>query len=239
MEKKAVLKKRSAEETKPIPAIYDEEAFAASAQPSTSGHFPLFKREKFTMYNHRTKRYPKLPQHRRDLQIPVNLSGQRRPVMNFCCGRVHRGTYWYLLRVPTLDCWHPCEPGAWMVVPQWYQQLFTIHTFAVGKLVSAVDGLCTSKDIGTYRFLFQALITRAAALEVNINPDTNICDLIHGYFPNARVQGCYFHFCQAVHRKVGELGLKTRYRTEEEKRLECSWPPLSSLYRKFIQMLAL
>ncbi|KRZ84012.1 hypothetical protein T08_3322, partial [Trichinella sp. T8] len=29
------------------------------------------------------------------------------------------------------------------------------------------------------------------------------------------VRGCYFHFCQAVHRKVGELGLKTRYRTEE------------------------
>ncbi|KRY05988.1 hypothetical protein T03_11329, partial [Trichinella britovi] len=44
MEKKAILKKRSAEETKPIPAIYDEEAAAASADPSTSGHFPLFKR---------------------------------------------------------------------------------------------------------------------------------------------------------------------------------------------------
>ncbi|KRX29483.1 hypothetical protein T05_13707, partial [Trichinella murrelli] len=25
---------------------------------------------------------------------------------------------------------------------------------------------------------------------------------IRGYFPNTRVQGCYFHFCQAVHRKV-------------------------------------
>ncbi|KRZ82058.1 hypothetical protein T08_10301, partial [Trichinella sp. T8] len=42
--------------------------------------------------------------------------------------------------------------------------------------------------------------------------------MIQGYFPNTRVQGCYFHFCQAVHRKVGELGLKTRCRTEEETR---------------------
>ncbi|KRY23081.1 hypothetical protein T12_15034 [Trichinella patagoniensis] len=50
MEKKAILKKRSAEETKPILAIYDEEASAASAHPSTSGHFPLFKRVKSTMY---------------------------------------------------------------------------------------------------------------------------------------------------------------------------------------------
>ncbi|KRX29471.1 hypothetical protein T09_6525, partial [Trichinella sp. T9] len=39
---------------------------------------------------------------------------------------------------------------------------------------------------------------------------------IQGYFPNTRVQGSYFHFCQAVHRKVSELGLKTRYRTEEQ-----------------------
>ncbi|KRZ96954.1 hypothetical protein T08_1401 [Trichinella sp. T8] len=42
MEKKAVLKKRSAEETKPILAIYDEEVSAASAVPSVSSHFPLF-----------------------------------------------------------------------------------------------------------------------------------------------------------------------------------------------------
>ncbi|XP_003382012.1 conserved hypothetical protein [Trichinella spiralis] len=48
MEKKALLKKRSADETKPIPAIYDEEASAASAEPSTSGQFSVFKREWMT-----------------------------------------------------------------------------------------------------------------------------------------------------------------------------------------------
>ncbi|KRX52624.1 Retrovirus-related Pol polyprotein from transposon TNT 1-94 [Trichinella sp. T9] len=70
MEKKSVLKKRSAEQTKPIPAIYDEEASAASAVPSTSGYFPLFKRVKSTMYCHRGKRYSKFLNHRRDVQIP-------------------------------------------------------------------------------------------------------------------------------------------------------------------------
>ncbi|KRX62560.1 Small ubiquitin-related modifier [Trichinella sp. T9] len=64
---------------------------------------------------------------------------------------------------------------------------------------------------------------KAAVLRVNLNPESIICDFeialipaIQGYFPNTRVQGSYFHFCQAVHRKVGELGLKTRYRTEEQ-----------------------
>ncbi|KRY14394.1 hypothetical protein T12_6840 [Trichinella patagoniensis] len=50
--------------------------------------------------------------------------------------------------------------------------------------------------------------------------ETTLIPVLQGYFSNTRVQGCYFHFCQAVHRKV-----------------ECSWPPLSSLYRKLIRIL--
>ncbi|KRZ15185.1 hypothetical protein T11_16070 [Trichinella zimbabwensis] len=41
--KKALLKKRSAKEMKPMLAINDEEASAASDEPSTSGQFPVFK----------------------------------------------------------------------------------------------------------------------------------------------------------------------------------------------------
>ncbi|KRY37531.1 hypothetical protein T03_672 [Trichinella britovi] len=33
--------------------------------------------------------------------------------------------------------------GTFKVVPQWYQQLFTIHAFVAGKLVPAVYCLCT------------------------------------------------------------------------------------------------
>ncbi|KRY58571.1 hypothetical protein T02_7485 [Trichinella nativa] len=60
MEKKAILKKRSAEETTPIPTIYEQEASAASADPSTAGQFPVFKRVKATMYINRAKRIYKL-----------------------------------------------------------------------------------------------------------------------------------------------------------------------------------
>ncbi|KRZ01720.1 hypothetical protein T11_3718 [Trichinella zimbabwensis] len=77
------------------------------------------------------------------------------------------------------------------VVPQWYQQLFTIHAFVAGKLVPAVYCVYTGKDIGTYGFIFQALINKAAVLRVNLNPQTKICDFemalipaIQGYFLN-------------------------------------------------------
>ncbi|KRX89425.1 hypothetical protein T12_10444, partial [Trichinella patagoniensis] len=46
--------------------------------------------------------------------------------------------------------------GTFKIVPQWYQQLFTIHAFAAAKLVPAVCCLCTDKDIGTYGFKSQA-----------------------------------------------------------------------------------
>ncbi|KRZ82856.1 hypothetical protein T08_8771 [Trichinella sp. T8] len=165
MEKRAVLTKRSAEETKSIPAIYDEEASAASAEPSTSGYFPPFKWVKSAMYGHRAKRIPKLPNHRRGPANPGPSAS--RHILVF-------GTGYNIRLLAAMQTWD--LDGTFKIVPQWYQQLFTIHAFAAGKLVPAVYCLCTDKDIGTYGFKSQALISRAAALEVDLNPDTNICD---------------------------------------------------------------
>ncbi|KRZ72287.1 hypothetical protein T10_3790 [Trichinella papuae] len=72
MEKKALLKNRSAEEMKPLPTIYDEEASAASAESSTSGQFPVYKR--------------------------VRATTQRSLGKTFYCGKVNRNICWYLRR---------------------------------------------------------------------------------------------------------------------------------------------
>ncbi|KRZ66936.1 hypothetical protein T10_10254, partial [Trichinella papuae] len=193
----------TAVESKTIPQIYDEEAAAASTEPSTCGQFPIFKEVRSVMYKQRAKRFPKFPRDRWDLvfapAFTITTSGMAflfpqsasKHILVFSTANSIR------LQAAT-KTWG--MDGTFKVVPQWYQQLFTIHAFAAGKLVPAVYGLCTSKDIDTCGFLFQALITRAAALEVDLKPDTIICDL------------------QAVHRKVGELGLKTRYRSDERSR---------------------
>ncbi|KRX15660.1 hypothetical protein T07_7765 [Trichinella nelsoni] len=63
-----------------------------------------------------------------------------------------------------------------------------------------------------------------------IHRQTIICDFetalipaVQGSFPGVHVQGCYFHFCQAVLRKVADLELQTRYLHEAEtkKRSKC------------------
>ncbi|XP_003382059.1 conserved hypothetical protein [Trichinella spiralis] len=155
------------------------------------------------MYRHRAKRFPSLPNHRRDLQIPVALRTTKagddfllwqsasRHILVFATG-------YNIGLLAASRTWG--MDGTFKIVPQWCQQLFTLHAFVAGKQVPAVYCLCT------------ALIDKAAVLKVDLNPDTIICDFetalipaIQGYFPNTR----------AVHRKVGELGLKTQYRMEE------------------------
>ncbi|KRZ11508.1 hypothetical protein T11_6820 [Trichinella zimbabwensis] len=56
--------KNGAVESKTIPQIYDEEAAAASTEPSTCGQFPIFKEVRSVMYKQRAKRFPKLPRDR-------------------------------------------------------------------------------------------------------------------------------------------------------------------------------
>jgi hypothetical protein len=56
-----------------------------------------------------------------------------------------------------------------------------------------------------------------------INPESILCDFeqstiksLGEAFPGAKVSGCLFHLCQSVHRKIGELGLKRRYNTDDD-----------------------
>ncbi|KRX64538.1 hypothetical protein T06_11943 [Trichinella sp. T6] len=48
--------------------------------------------------------------------------------------------------------------------------------------------------------------------------ETALIPAIQGNFPNTQVQGCFFHFCQAVLRQVGRLGLRTDYMNNQEVR---------------------
>ncbi|KRY28627.1 hypothetical protein T01_9376 [Trichinella spiralis] len=72
-----------------------------------------------------------------------------------------------------------------------------------------------------YREIFDNLILKAATLGVVLQPQTVISDFetalipaLQGTFPGVSMQGCYFRFCQAVLRKVTDLGMRTSYINE-------------------------
>ncbi|KRX13263.1 hypothetical protein T07_2067 [Trichinella nelsoni] len=63
----------------------------------------------------------------------------------------------------------------------------------------------------------------AGSLGVVLQPQTVICDFetalipaLQGTFPGVNIQGCYFHYCQAVPRKVTDFGMRTSYIHEAE-----------------------
>ncbi|KRX18790.1 hypothetical protein T07_6445 [Trichinella nelsoni] len=128
----------------------DEEASAVSAEPSTSGYFPVFKWVKSTMYSQRSKRFPKMPEHRQDLQIPdafrtkvadedlLLWQSASRHIVVFATGKNIR----LLGKTKTWGM-----DGTFKVVPEWYQQLFVISAFLAGKLVPAVYCLCTEMSL--------------------------------------------------------------------------------------------
>ncbi|KRZ94638.1 hypothetical protein T08_9694 [Trichinella sp. T8] len=127
-----------AEETKPIRAIYDEKA---SAVPSTSDYFPVFKRVKSMMYSHWSERYQKLPEHRRDLEIPGAFRKTKAGEELLLWQSASRHTVLFatgnnIRLLGQTKTWG--TDGTFKVLPQWYQQLFTIHAFVAGKLVPAV-----------------------------------------------------------------------------------------------------
>ncbi|KRZ66928.1 hypothetical protein T10_9487 [Trichinella papuae] len=69
-----------------------------------------------------------------------------------------------------------------------------------------------------YSRIIEVLHSKAEELGVQLHPAKFVCDFetalipaIQGNFPITRVQGFFFHFCQAVLRQVGRLGLRTDY----------------------------
>ncbi|KRY66553.1 hypothetical protein T4A_7648 [Trichinella pseudospiralis] len=180
------------------------------------------------LIGHWAKRYLKLPKHRRDLQISVTFRTTRagdefllwqsasRHMLVFVVGSKIR-------LLAAMRTWG--MDGTFKLVVQWYQQLFL-----PSMLLWQVSWGASS------------LLFIATALAVNLNPHPALIPAIHGYFTNTQLHGCSLHYRQAVHRKVGELELKTRYRTEEETKREIkillATAFLPSLYRMLVRVTA-
>jgi hypothetical protein len=85
--------------------------------------------------------------------------------------------------------------------------------------------LMSEKTRNAYRFLFREIKDRAADLNIILDPlvitsdfESGLLPAIADVFPQARVQGCFFHFCQAVYRFVQHHGLAVAYQHHDPTR---------------------
>ena len=99
-------------------------------------------------------------------------------------------------------------------------QLYTVHSL-VSETVTIPLIFCITKDKTelTYRKIFSTLKEHYPSLQ----PETIMIDFerasinaIEQNFPTAELQGCFFHFGQAIWRQIQGLGLQHRYQNEDE-----------------------
>ena len=138
--------------------------------------------------------------------------------------------------------------GTFSVVPEMYFQLYTVHTKIGNNYPPFVYFLLPNKTKETYRRMFNIL----RDLVPNADPDIILLDFelaarnaFKDIFPRTEVDGCFFHLCQSVHRKLVSLGLKNLYETDVEfntlvKSLPClAFVPLVEVEERFNELAAL
>ena len=138
--------------------------------------------------------------------------------------------------------------GTFKVVPELFFQLYTIHTNIGNNYPPCIYFLLPNKTEDTY----QRMVATVKRLVPNDTPDIILPDFevavrnaFRDAFPNADVDGCFFHLTQSVVRKVAGLGLKYRYETDIQfamlvKCLSClSFVPLGEVEFRFNELVRL
>ncbi|CAF1449561.1 unnamed protein product [Rotaria sp. Silwood1] len=115
-----------------------------------------------------------------------------------------------------------------------------------------VFGLLPNRRTTTYVDLFKRLKEEAIAINKVFEPKQVVSDFesalvsaIRATFPNASHTGCNFHFVQAVHRNIANLGLASEYTHDENMRDQCrqlmalSLMPIAEVEKQFKRIRAL
>ena len=105
-----------------------------------------------------------------------------------------------------------------------FSQLYMIHadlgsTSEETNITPVIFALLPNKATETYTRLLNIIkneIPEWNPNEINIDFEAAAIKAIKEVFPSVKVQGCFFHLCQSLWRKVQEVGLTEAYKTNQE-----------------------
>ncbi|XP_071577721.1 uncharacterized protein [Temnothorax nylanderi] len=111
------------------------------------------------------------------------------------------------------DTWY-CD-GTFKVVPEIFDQLYTVHGEVNGKVVPLVYALCPNRRKRTYQTLLRVLkdaIPGVAPKNVMSDFEMAFLKAVTLEFPECELKGCLFHFGQALWRSIQDHDLAPLYR---------------------------
>lgn len=109
--------------------------------------------------------------------------------------------------------------GTFNIAPIEYQ-VYTIHIILKNcQTVPLVYGILKNKDKKTYNLFFSFLKNKRKDLNpknITIDFEMAAINSFLEVFESTVIYGCFFHFCQAIWRKIQEIGLQKWYKESTE-----------------------
>ena len=109
--------------------------------------------------------------------------------------------------------------GTFYVVPKLFYQLFTVFISIGTHTIPAIHCLMTHKD----EELYTAVVLKIKDLIPQLQPAKIMSDWERGsrnafknVYPGTRIYGCWFHYSQAIWRKIEKCGLASSYLNNPE-----------------------
>ncbi|CAF4541237.1 unnamed protein product, partial [Didymodactylos carnosus] len=98
--------------------------------------------------------------------------------------------------------------------------LYTIHGFIRGRSVPLVYALLPGKSEAVYGELFNVLVQNVSKhpKSITIDFEKAVENVIKQKLPTTTINGCFFHFKQALWRKIEDLGLQQPFVNDREVR---------------------
>jgi len=105
--------------------------------------------------------------------------------------------------------------GTFKSSPKIFLQLYTIHFIYFDVVFPGMYALLPNKSETTYNRMIDLLIAKANSLGKCLLPTTFQIDFeitmfnaIKNKYPDAQIRGCFFHYTQAIYKKVVDVGLR-------------------------------
>lgn len=114
--------------------------------------------------------------------------------------------------------------GTFSVVPNLFAQLYVIHGQVGLDRCPLVFALMQRQTQSSYEELFRFLMSRCHADPSSITVDFEkaVHQAIRNVFGNdVTISGCFYHLTQSTWRKIQNLGLADRYKSDEDFRMFC------------------
>ena len=112
--------------------------------------------------------------------------------------------------------------GTFSVCPSIFYQVFSIHIMKQGQTFPMVYALLPNKQWQTYSKTLMLMIDAMMTLGLNLSPATVVSDFelaiiqaVSLNFQQVTHRGCYYHFMQALWRKIQSHGLAQCYMSSD------------------------